>query len=153
LARLFKDTCAGTDDVGTLGKVLIIEDEPIIAEDLAYIVEQLGLCVSGVARTREEALVLAKRVPLSLILSDVRIADGGSGIRAVEEIRDEQDVAVVFITGCPYLVPPSFRESAFVVGKPYKEAAVILAIEQAVSRRCDCPKLLPCACGSPQLPL
>jgi DNA-binding NarL/FixJ family response regulator len=76
--------------VGTLGKVLIIEDEPIIAEDLAYIVEQLGLCVSGVARTREEALVLAKRVPLSLILSDVRIADGGSGIRAVEEIRDEQ---------------------------------------------------------------
>jgi DNA-binding NtrC family response regulator len=151
LARLLEEKCTGTDDVGTLGNVLIIEDEAIIAEDLACIVEQLGLRVSGVAQTHEEAVALAKRAPLSLVLSDVRIADGGSGIEAVEAIRHEQNVAVVFITGCPYLVPPAFRESAFVVGKPYKEAAVKVAIEQAVSRFCDCPKLLPCACPSPQL--
>jgi DNA-binding NtrC family response regulator len=153
LARLLEEKCVRTDDVGTLGNVLIIEDESIIAEDLACIVEQLGLRVSGVAKTQEEAIALSKRARLSLVLSDVRIADGGSGIRAVEEIREAQDVAVVFITGCPYLVPPSLRESAFVVGKPYKEAAVKVAIEQAVSRFCDCPKMLPCACPSPQLPL
>jgi two-component SAPR family response regulator len=151
LARLLEEKSAGSADVGTVGQVLIIEDEAIIAEDLACIVEQLGLRVSGVAQTHAEAIALAERAPLSLILSDVRIADGGSGIRAVEEIRAEQDVAVVFITGCTYLVPPSFKE--FVVGKPYKEAAVKLAIEQAVSRHCDCSKLFPCACRYPQLPL
>lgn len=139
--------------MGTVGHVLIIEDEAIIAEDLACIVEQLGLRVSGVAQTYAEAIALARRAPLSLILSDVRIADGGSGIQAVEEIREQQDVAVVFITGCPYLVPPSFKESAFVVAKPYKEAAVKLAIGQAVSRHCDCSKLFPCACPFPQPPL
>jgi DNA-binding NtrC family response regulator len=153
LARLIEEKCAGTDEVGAVGNVLIIEDEAIIAEDLACIVEQLGLRVSGVAKTYQEAIALSKRAPLSLILSDVRIADGGSGIRAVEAIREEQDVAVVFITGCTYLVPASFRESALVISKPYKEAAVKAAIEQAVSRHCDCPKLFPCACPSPQPPL
>jgi response regulator of citrate/malate metabolism len=136
--------------MGTRTNVLIIVDESIIAEDLACIIEQLGLCVIGVAKTSAEAIALAKLAPLSLILSDIRLADGSSGIRVVEEILDARDVAVIFITACPHLVPPALRESAFVANKPYKEAAVKMAIEQAVSRHCDCPKLLPCACASPQ---
>ncbi|MEK4031924.1 response regulator [Methylocystis sp. IM3] len=135
-----------------LRQILIIEDESIIADDLACIVEQLGLRVSGMAKTSAEAIALAKLAPIGLILSDVRLDDGSSGIRAVEDILEEQEVAVIVITACPQLVPPSFRETAFVVSKPYREAAVMMAIEQAVSRQCDCPKLLPCACGSPRHP-
>jgi CheY-like chemotaxis protein len=139
--------------MGTQINVLIVEDEAIIAEDLAYIVEQLGLYVLGVAKTYAEAISLAKLAPIGLILSDISLADGSSGIRAVEDILEEQNVAVIFITACPQLMPPSFRDSAFVVSKPYREAAVTTAIEQAVSRQCDCPKLLPCGCPSPQHPL
>jgi len=139
--------------MSTQANVLIIEDELIIAADLACIAEQLGLCVSGVAKTRAEAIALAKVAPIDLILSDISLADGSSGIRAVEEILEEQRVAVIFITACPQLLPPSFREAAFVVNKPYREEAVKMAIEHAVSRQCDCPKLLPCACASPPPPL
>jgi DNA-binding NtrC family response regulator len=153
LGRLIEDGCAGAGDMGTQANVLIIEDEPIIAADLTYIVGELGLHVIGVAETSAEAVALAKLAPVSLVLSDMRLADGSSGARAVEQILQEQDAAVIFITGCPHLVPQSQRESAFVITKPYHETAVKLTIEQALSRRCDCPKLRACACPASQHPI
>lgn len=139
--------------MGTQANVLIIEDEPIIAADLAYIVEELGLRVVGVAKTSAEAVAIATLALVSLVLSDIRLADGSSGIVVVEEILQERDAAVIFITGCPYLVPTSKRESAFVVKKPYHEATVKVTIEQALSRRCDCHRLRACACPAPQYPI
>ncbi len=107
----------------------------------------------GVAKTCAEANALAKLAPLSLILSDIRIAGGNSGIAAVEALLEEHDVAVIFIPACPWLLPQSLRESAFVLNKPYREETVKVTIEQAVSRQCDCSKLLPCAYASLQPPL
>lgn len=132
--------------------VLIIEDETIIAEDLRSIVEQLGLRVSGVARTCAEAIALAKRAPPDLILSDIRLADGSSGAEATGTILEEREVPVIFLTACPHEVPPLLREVAFVIAKPYHEANVKMTIEQAVSRQCDCPKLRDCICPAVQLP-
>lgn len=103
-ARPLKDTSAGAYNMSTQANVLIIEDESIIAADLAYIVEQLGLCVFGVAKTCAEAIALARLAPVSLILSDVRLADGSSGITAVEAILEEQNAAVIFVTASPQLV-------------------------------------------------
>ncbi|RTL85408.1 MAG: response regulator [Hyphomicrobiales bacterium] len=153
LGRLFEDGCAGAGDMGTQANVLIIEDEPMIAADLTYIVEELGLHVIGVAKTSAEAVALAKLASVSLVLSDMRLADGSSGARAVEQILQEQVAAVIFITGCAHLVPTSMRESAFVITKPYRETAVKVTIEQALSRRCDCPKLRACACPAQQYPV
>ncbi|GLI95409.1 response regulator [Methylocystis echinoides] len=91
--------------MGAQANVLIIEDEPIIAADLAYIVKELGLYVLGLAKTSAEAVALAKLAPVSLILSDIHLADGSSGLQAVEAILQEQDAAVIFITACPQLAP------------------------------------------------
>jgi DNA-binding NtrC family response regulator len=142
----------GAGKMNTEANVLIIEDESIIAADLACIVEQVGLRVCGVAKTSAEAIALAKLTPVSLILSDMRLADGSSGIRAVEEILEAHDATVIFISACPQQVPASLMESAFVIMKPYREATVTMAIEHAMARQCDCPKLYPCACASPHPP-
>ncbi len=66
--------------------VMIIEDEAIIAMHLRKIVQSLGNTVAGVARTRDEAVTMARDVLPDLILADISLADGSSGIDAVKDI-------------------------------------------------------------------
>ena len=68
--------------------VLIIEDETFIAMDIEALVESLGHRVIGVARTHAEAIALARKKPLGLILADIQLADGSSGLDAVNELLE-----------------------------------------------------------------
>jgi len=113
--------------------VLIIEDEPVIAIDLERIVLDMGHRVLGVGATHKEAVALvADRTP-GLVLADVRLADGSSGIEAVTEILKNYDVPVVFITAYPErLLTGEKPEPAFLVTKPFKEEAVKALIGQAL---------------------
>ena len=81
--------------------VLIIEDEPIIAMDLESLVEGLGHTVTGVARTRAEALEAVAKARPGLVLADIQLADGSSGLDAVNEILAAFEVPVIFITAYP----------------------------------------------------
>lgn len=65
--------------------VLIIEDETFIAMDLESLVKNLGHNVVGVARTHADAVALAKNKRPGLILADIQLADGSSGLDAVNE--------------------------------------------------------------------
>lgn len=78
--------------------IMIIEDEPIIAMDLEVILESLGHKVTGIARTEKEALHLASAKPPRLILADIQLADGSSGIDTVNKILLNNSVPVIFIT-------------------------------------------------------
>src|SRR5438105_543052 len=78
--------------------VLIIEDEPLIAMDIEDLVKSLGHRVSAVARTHAEALAAVTRSRPGLILADIQLADGSSGIEAVNEILASFDIPVIFIT-------------------------------------------------------
>src|SRR4029078_121703 len=81
--------------------VLIIEDEPLIAMDLEALVVDIGHRVQGVARThKEEAAEGAKKAP-SLVLADIHLADGSSGLEAVNEILEQISVPVILITSFP----------------------------------------------------
>ncbi len=113
--------------------VLIIEDEPVVAMDLEFITNDLGHEVIGVARTHREAVALAKRKQPGLILSDIQLADGSSGIAAVDEILEDLEAPVVFMTGSN-LRPPKAEKSkpSFFLIKPYKEEAVRVLINQAL---------------------
>ncbi len=82
-------------------KVLIIEDEPIIAMDIETIVRDLGHDVTGIAVTRDEAVEQARRDKPGLVLADIQLADDSSGIDAVADILREIDVPVIFITAFP----------------------------------------------------
>lgn len=113
--------------------VLIIEDEPFIALDLQTLVEEQGHRVTGVARTQREALEAVNRARPGLILADIQLADGSSGLEAVNQILGSVSVPVIFITAYPerFLTgtPP---EPAFLVTKPFGVDSVKAVISQAL---------------------
>lgn len=113
--------------------VLIIEDEPIIALDIETMVEELGHTVTGVARTHREAIALVAKKRPGLVLADIQLADGSSGLDAVNEILSSVDVPVIFITAYPERLLTGDRpEPAFLITKPFQPEAVKAAISQAL---------------------
>lgn len=116
------------------GRIMVIEDEAIIAMDISAIVEHMGHTVTGNARTRDEAVTLARRDPPDMILADIQLADKSSGIDAVNHILKEYgDLPVVFITAFPERLLTGERpEPAFLITKPYSETQVESAISQAM---------------------
>jgi CheY-like chemotaxis protein len=82
-------------------RVMIIEDEAIIALHLKSIVEDLGHDLAGISRTRSEAVAMAAQTGPELVLADISLADGSSGIDAVKDILAISNVPVIFITAFP----------------------------------------------------
>lgn len=116
------------------GSVMIIEDESIIAMDLESIVSDMGHRVTGVARTRNEAVALGDADKPDLILADIQLADNSSGIDAVNDLLAKLgDRPVIFITAFPErLLTGDKHEPAFLISKPYTEDQVISAVSQAM---------------------
>ena len=113
--------------------VLIIEDEPIIAMDLESLVESQGHRVIGVAATRGEALELVRKQRPGLVLADIQLADGSSGLDAVNDILKSFDVPVIFVTAFPeQLLTGERPEPAFLVTKPFRLEALKAVIGQAL---------------------
>lgn len=114
-------------------EVLIIEDEALIAQDISFIAQDLGHDIIGVARTHTEAVALAKRRRPGLILADIQLADGSSGLNAVNEMLESFDAPVIFITAFPERLLTGERpEPAFLISKPYKVDVVKATISQAL---------------------
>lgn len=115
------------------GSVMIIEDESIIAMHLQKIVRSLGNTVPGVARTKREAVALARECHPDLILADISLADGSSGIDAIKEILDEFTVPVIFITAFPQRLLTGERpEPTYLITKPFEPETVTATIWQAL---------------------
>jgi CheY-like chemotaxis protein len=113
--------------------VLIIEDETFIAMDLESLVEGLGHRVLGVARTHAEAVALAKAKRPGLILADIQLADGSSGLDAVNELLRSFELPVIFITAYPERFLTGERpEPAFLIAKPFQPATVSAVLSQAL---------------------
>ncbi|BDV32900.1 MULTISPECIES: response regulator [Methylocystis] len=113
--------------------VLIIEDEALIAQDIEFIARDLGHHVIGIARTHKEAVELAKGRHPGLILADIQLADGSSGLNAVNELLQSFDCPVIFITAFPERLLTGERpEPAFLISKPYKVDTVKATISQAL---------------------
>ena len=113
--------------------VLIIEDETFIAMDLESLVKNLGHNVIGVARTHADAVALAKNKKPGLILADIQLADGSSGLDAVNELLRIFEVPVVFITAYPERFLTGERpEPAFLISKPFQPAMVSAVASQAL---------------------
>jgi DNA-directed RNA polymerase specialized sigma24 family protein/CheY-like chemotaxis protein len=116
------------------GNVLIIEDEAMIALDLEAIVTGLGHRVTGIARTRDEAVRHGRDSPPDLVLADIRLADQSSGIDAVRALLAAfPDMPVIFVTGFPeHLLTGERPEPAFLIAKPFTSDQVASAVSQAM---------------------
>ncbi len=127
-----------TEAVGEIDKesttsVLIIEDEPLISMQLEDLVRSLGHDICGTAATRTQAQeVIAENKP-GLVLADIQLADGSSGLDAVDDILKDYSVPVIFITAYPERLLTGDRpEPTFLVTKPFQEQTVRTTISQAL---------------------
>ena len=113
--------------------VLIIEDEPLIALEVVEIARSMGHTVRHVARTHREAIeAVAKHRP-HLVVADIQLADGSSGLEAVHEILKFIDVPVVFITAFPErLLTGDKPEPTYLIEKPFRPDTLRALISQAL---------------------
>ncbi|OYU71125.1 MAG: response regulator [Alphaproteobacteria bacterium PA2] len=120
-------------DAALKTRVLIIEDEPIIALDIEGLVRELGHDVIAVARTRSEATAAAAEEAPGLILADIQLADDSSGIDAVKDILGHESIPVIFITAFPERLLSGDRpEPTYLITKPFKPETVKAVIGQAL---------------------
>lgn len=140
IMRVDKDTFTALSDMAAreiaeqvATDVLIIEDEPIIAMDLEALVEGLGHRVTDVARTRTDALKAVSQLKPGLVLADIQLADGSSGLDAVNDILADFEVPVIFITAYPErLLTGTKPEPAFLITKPFRTNTLKAVISQAL---------------------
>jgi CheY-like chemotaxis protein len=114
-------------------QVMIIEDEAIIALHIQSIVKSVGHDVVGVARTHAEAVKMARETQPELVLADISLADGSSGIDAVKEILEDIDVPVIFVTAFPERLLTGERpEPTYLITKPFEPIMLTATIAQAL---------------------
>lgn len=113
--------------------VVIIEDEPLIALDLEQLVTDLGHRVVKIARTAQDAVEAVKRLRPGLVLADIHLADGSSGLDAVNEILRTFSLPVVFVTAYPQRLLTGTRpEPTFLITKPFQPENIKAVISQAL---------------------
>jgi len=118
-------------ETGSRSNVLIIEDEPLIALQIEEIVTSLGHNVVGTAATHSQAVALFDAHRPDLVLADIQLADGSSGIDAVNEILEKFSVPVIFITAFPERLLTGERpEPTYLITKPFSDDFVRATIGQ-----------------------
>ncbi len=110
-------------------KVLIVEDELLIAAELDRIVELAGHEIIGIAATIDQALAHAARADVALV--DLRLADGASGSSLARRLIDRFGIKVIFVTGNPGEIGYGLDGSVDVVSKPFSDARVVSVLEKA----------------------
>ncbi len=80
-------------------RVLVVEDEYLVALSLEDALEELGYQCSGIAGTPEEAIAVAQSERPAIALVDIGLRGGGDGVRLAKELRERFEIAVVFLSG------------------------------------------------------
>jgi hypothetical protein len=120
-------------------RILIIEDEALIAMELRFVLEDLGHKVVGVASTSKSAQNLARENEVDLALVDIHLSDGPTGISLGRELGQEMGVTVLFMTANPGMVRDGVAGAIGVLSKPTDEQAVQTAVDYALRRRTGQP--------------
>ena len=114
-------------------RVLIVEDEFLIALDLGATVEGIGMQVAGLANNREQALRLAPSADIAFV--DVNLADGRTGPDLGRGLAEEHGLAVVFMTGNPETVAGGVKGAVGFVQKPVMPSLVEQLLKYLAARR------------------
>ena len=121
----------------TLGsgfRVLIVEDEILLAMELQWIIEDAGHQVVGHALDSRAACRMVDELHPDVVLLDLNLRDGPTGIEVADRMKDRSDVAVVFVTANAGRLAPSYHGALGAVDKPFT-AATIRSVLSYVERR------------------
>ncbi len=116
-------------------RILIVEDQIIVARDEQHILETLGYTVVGAAATGEDAIKLAETLQPDLVLMDIMLKGEMDGVEAARHIRERFDIPVIFVTA---YADPATLERAKLTGssgyilKPFEERDLLTNVEMAL---------------------
>lgn len=116
-------------------RILIIEDEAIVAMELRFVLEDLGYKVVGTAAETRTAREIVRDEEVDLALVDIHLSDGATGVELGRELGQERGVTVLFMTANPGMVRDGVVGTLGVLTKPTNERAVETAVEYALCRR------------------
>lgn len=120
-------------------RILIIEDEALVAMELRFVLEDLGHEVVGTAADARTARSLVHETEVDLALVDIHLSDGPTGIDLGRELGQELGVTVLFMTANPGMVRNGVAGTIGVLSKPTDERAVQTAVDYALRRRAGRP--------------
>ncbi len=113
--------------------VLVIEDEMVIALHIQSVVEEMGHAVVGIAQSAAEAVAMTDARQPDLILADINLGDGPSGIDAAKQILERVDLPVIFVTAYPERLLTGERpEPTYLITKPFEPSVLVATISQAL---------------------
>ena len=116
-------------------RILIVEDEFLIALELESLLQDEGHDVVGIAASSDEAIALGQQFAPDLALVDIHLADGLTGVDVARRLTDEHHVTVLFMTANAKRIPEDFVEAHGVIAKPYTERGVHQALDYVIARR------------------
>lgn len=119
-------------------RILIIEDEALVAMELGFVLEDLGHEVVAACADAETARGLTLETDIDLALVDIHLSDGPTGIALGRELA-QRGVTVVFMTANPGMVCDGVAGTIGVLSKPTDERAVQMAVAYALRRRAGRP--------------
>ena len=120
-------------------RVLIVEDEVLLAVELEHVVQEAGHEMIGHAMEGQEAIVLAGRHRPDLALVDVHLQDGPTGVETARTLTTDCGAVVLFMTANKQRLPQDFAGACGVIAKPYSEHVVRRALEfvtECIRRGC-----------------
>lgn len=116
-------------------RILIVEDEALVAMELRLVLEDLDYIVVGTAPDARTARALASRGGVELALVDIHLSDGATGVALGQELGQAFGATVLYMTANPGMVGHGVPGTMGVLTKPTDEAAVRDSVEYALSRR------------------
>ena len=126
-------------------RILVVEDEALIALEITIILEQMGHEVIGVASDHAEALEMARDCPPDLALVDLHLADGRTGAEVARGVRREHNAGVLLVTSHADLAREVADAAEGCFAKPFTSSELRRAINAVAAclSRTPLPQPLP----------
>ncbi len=105
-------------------RVMIVEDQALLAMELELVLGDAGCDVVGCAMDKASAFAIAEREKPDLALIDINLLDGMTGPQIAQKMVSEHGAAVVFLTANPEQIPDGFAGALGAVSKPFDEATI-----------------------------
>jgi PAS domain S-box-containing protein len=116
-------------------KLLVVEDESIVAMDIKHRAESLGYEVTAITPSGEEAIELVKKNQVDLVLMDIVLKGEMDGIEAAQKIHDRFDIPVLYLTAYSdeeTLIRAKITEPFGYIIKPFEDRELHSAVEIAI---------------------
>lgn len=146
-------TALGTGDAADPGgrpaalRILVVEDEALIALELEFLLDDLGYVTVGIAGSSAEAIALGLSTAPDIALVDIHLVDGPTGVDVARALSADPRTTVVFMTANAKRIPDDFAGAFGVIAKPYSERVVASTLDYVAGCRAGRVPAPPCPDG------